>query len=46
MVWYGYNVSGHNEDTKTDKKGNLYIQQRGADGTIDRAHSGNLTDMT
>ena len=46
MVWHGYNVSGHNEDTKTDKKGDLYIQIRGADGTIDRAHSGNLTDMT
>lgn len=46
IVWKGYNVSGHNEDTKTDKKGDLYIQMRGADGSIDRAHSGNLTDMT
>ena len=46
ILWKGYNVSGHNEDTKTDKKGDLYIQMRGADGSIDRAHSGNLTDMT
>ena len=46
LVWYGYNVSGHNEDTKTDKKGSLYIQMRGADGSIDRAHSGNLTGLS
>ena len=46
IVWKGYNVSGHNEDTKTDKKGDLYIQMRSSDGSIDRAHSGNLTDMT
>lgn len=46
IVWYGKNVSGHNEDTKADKKGQLYIQRRLASGDIDRAHSGNLTNMT
>ena len=46
IVWKGYNVSGHNEDTKTAKKGDLYVQSRGADGSIDRAHSGTLTNTT
>ena len=46
IVWKGYNVSGHNEDTKADKKGDLYIQMRGSDGSIDRAHSGNLTGLS
>ena len=46
IVWYGYNVSGHNADTKADKKGSLYIQMRCSDGAIDKAHSGNLTGLT
>lgn len=46
IVWKGYNVSGHNEDTKTAKKGDLYVQSRGADGSIDRAHSGTLSNTT
>lgn len=46
IVWYGTNVSGHNEDTKADKIGRLYVQKRLASGDIDRAHSGNFTNMT
>lgn len=46
IVWYGYNVSGHNADTKADKKGSLYIQMRDSAGAIDRAHSGSLTGLT
>ncbi len=46
IVWHGKNVSGHNEDTKADKKGQLYIQKRLASGDIDRAHSGTLSNMT
>lgn len=46
LVWKGYNVSGHNEDTKADKKGELYIQMRASDGSIDRTHSGNLTGLS
>ncbi len=45
IVWYGTNVSGHNEDTKANKKGDLYIQRRTSSGEIDRTHSGNLTKM-
>lgn len=44
-VWYGYNVSGHNADTKADKKGSLYVQMRDDSGAIDKAHSGNLTGL-
>lgn len=46
IVWHGEPVSGHNQDTKTDKQGNLYIQLRDSNGDIDRAHSGYLTSMT
>ena len=45
IVWHGEPVSGHNESTKADKAGWLYIQMRGSDGTVDAAHSGTLTGM-
>jgi len=45
VVWHGEPVSGHNQDTKADKFGSLYIQLRDSNGDIDRAHSGTLTSM-
>lgn len=45
IVWHGEPVSGHNQDTKADKFGSLYIQLRNAAGEIDRAHSGTLSSM-
>lgn len=45
VVWYGDPVSGHNESTKANKQGTLYVQLRNADGTIDMAHSGTMTGM-
>lgn len=45
VVWHGEPVSGHNQDTKADKYGSLYIQLRNSAGEIDRAHSGTLTSM-
>lgn len=46
VVWHGEPVSGHNQDTKADKQGYLYIQLRDTNGDIDRAHSGTLTALT
>lgn len=45
VVWHGEPVSGHNQDTKADKYGSLYIQLRDSSGEIDRAHSGTLTSL-
>lgn len=46
IVWYGDPVSGHNQDTKADKQGDLYIQLRDSSGAIDAVHSGTLTSLT
>lgn len=46
IVWHGDPVSGHNQDTKADKNGDLFIQLRDSSGAIDAAHSGTLTSLT
>ena len=45
-VWHGDPVSGHNQDTKADKFGDLFVQLRNSiGGDVDRPHSGTMSSM-
>ena len=46
LVWHGVHTSGHSDADKNTKYGWLEVRQLGADGQLDRKHSGTICKET